>query len=999
MNEYLEQFEALLGYKLRPNSEGEAMVKCSLHDDRHPSLAINVNKGVWFCHAGCGSGSIHSLAEKMGKPIKHERGGHEKMDGNKQAKHGEKDLVCEEKIDVENKARKESLLKDVADFYHRQLLKAKRGNLGEKYLVSKKITRRMVVKHKIGLAYNNGLKEYLFSKGYTLRECLDCGVLVLHSNEAVEAFRHALIFPVIVHGKVVYLVARRLEKNAKPKYLNIKGAIQWLYNEDVLCNINKVIIAEGIPDTLTLIQHGYHVVGALGAGLFKPEFKEKFVNVATKYICYDNDLPAFNGMEKVDRIFDHDIKVIALPEGIKDVNAFFKDHDTKDFNALIEKAKWFVNYALDQEGAKEIHLVDVESAENINKRVKIPFRVAGVGAAYFIPVRYKVSYKEDSGILQSRELIVPQNNIILIKMCKESKEAQLRDLKKLAASYLGSSVKITRVKALDYISIIQIIALPKIKELKIGASGQIITEEGKEYRQKVVYFQGVKNTTSKLYNAMGYVVADPNTSEARFLVSDYEEIREKFDQFKLTPEIIKQFESFKRKANESIDEYLDKLAESSAYHFIRIYGEARKDAIIASLLCFHSPLYFYFENEIVNGWLQITCIGDTTTGKSQIAKRIRNYADVGAYVTGETCSRTGFLYAIDTKTLSSCILTWGLLPQQDRSLLIIDGANYISQEDWGTAREARRSGKLIVERVVKGEHPCRTRLILLANPPKPLNQYIYPIEAIKDLYQDPDIARSDLCVCFSGSDVPKEEINMSQEERPKPEMDMDETTFQKSIFWTWSRKPEDIVIKEEIVKIINDVASKLIDKFGSATDIPLISNDVKYKVVRFAVALACLLHNTDKRHEKVIVTAEIVEMVQKYIERVYSAGNCKFDQYAADKKATTDITSDEFAGIQKALVEEAKKDRSNILTELIALFRSNNVIRLNEISARLDRSDSTIKSKLVFFKRFGLIRSGKSGYAKTEKFIQFLNKLEQEKKALPSLPPYGKLTPHKRIGD
>ena len=69
MNEYLEQFEALLGYKLRPNSEGEVMVKCPLHDDQHPSLAINVNKGVWFCHAGCGSGSIHSFAKRLGKAL------------------------------------------------------------------------------------------------------------------------------------------------------------------------------------------------------------------------------------------------------------------------------------------------------------------------------------------------------------------------------------------------------------------------------------------------------------------------------------------------------------------------------------------------------------------------------------------------------------------------------------------------------------------------------------------------------------------------------------------------------------------------------------------------------------------------------------------------------------------------------------------------------------------------------------------------------------------
>jgi hypothetical protein len=227
---------------------------------------------------------------------------------------------------------------------------------------------------------------------------------------------------------------------------------------------------------------------------------------------------------------------------------------------------------------------------------------------------------------------------------------------------------------------------------------------------------------------------------------------------------------------------------------------------------------------------------------------------------------------------------------------------------------------------------------------------------------------------------------MPQEERPKPEMDMDQEAFKNSVFWAWSRKVDDIIIKDDVVSVINGVANNLIDKFGSATDIPLVSNDVKFKVARLSVALACLLHSTDKEHGKVIVTQEIVEMVERFIVRVYSASNCRFDRYASDSKASIDITQEEFDAIKKALVEEGKKDRSNILAELINVFRTNTLIRLNEISARFDKSDSTIKSKLIFFKRFGLIRSGKSGYAKTQKFIQFLNKLELEKKALPSLP-------------
>jgi len=895
-------------------------------------------------------------------------------------------IQTEEAADSESgmsEERRGALLQDAAEFYHGKLLNAKEGHPGEGYLTSKKFGRETLVKHKVGLAENDGLKGYLLNKGYTVEEGLSCGVFVKYSGkEAVDAFRHALIFPVVAKGKVVSLIARGL-REGDPKYRNLRGTIEWLYNEDVLADAKKVIIAEGISDAITLIQHGYPAVGALGAGLFKQEFKDKFHNVKMKHVCFDNDDAGRKGMEAVDRIFDGDSRIIALPEGIKDISDYFQSHDKEEFNLLVARAKRFVNYALDQVPEKKIHLVDIESAENIEKRAQVVFRIAGVGSTYFVPVRFKVRYKVDGEPARMQWFTIPQNSVLLLKMCNESAEAQWKDLRRFAETCLGPSATIEKLKIEERISITQLIVQPKIKELKMKA-GAIITEEGKEFRQKAVYFQGVKNTTTSAFNASGYVLADPRTSEARFLVSDYKEIKEDFDKFKLTSEVKKLFDSFMCKDLDGIDEHLDRLAESAAYTFVRIYGELRKDAIIASLLCFHSPLYFNFENENVPGWLQIILLGDTTTGKSKIPGRIREYVDVGALVTGETCTRTGFLYCIDTKTLSSSILTWGRLPQQDRSILIIDGANYIKPEEWGMAREARRTGKLLVERAAKGEHPCRTRLVLMANPTRSLNQYIYPIEALKDVHQDPDIARTDLCICFATSDVPKEEINVPQEERLKPEMNIDQETLQQSIFWSFSRKIDDIEISETVTKTINEVANRLLDKFGSASDIPLISNDVKYKVVRLSVALACLLHSTNKGHEKVIVTKEVVEAIERLICRIYSAPNCRFDQYAANRKLVTDITSDEIMAIKRAIEDEAKKDRSNILTEMIGLLRANSIIRLNEIAARLDRSDSTIKSKLVFFKRFGLIRSGKSGYAKTEKFVQFLNKLEQEKKASPS---------------
>ena len=66
---YQEQFEKLLGINLSPDSRGQAMVKCPFHNDKTPSLSINVVNGLWNCFAGCGGGSIRKFAKKLGKNL------------------------------------------------------------------------------------------------------------------------------------------------------------------------------------------------------------------------------------------------------------------------------------------------------------------------------------------------------------------------------------------------------------------------------------------------------------------------------------------------------------------------------------------------------------------------------------------------------------------------------------------------------------------------------------------------------------------------------------------------------------------------------------------------------------------------------------------------------------------------------------------------------------------------------------------------------------------
>lgn len=68
-----EQMEKLAPYIAGsvPDERGEVEMHCPLHGDAKRSASLNPKKGLWFCHAGCGGGSVRQLvgAEDTWKPV------------------------------------------------------------------------------------------------------------------------------------------------------------------------------------------------------------------------------------------------------------------------------------------------------------------------------------------------------------------------------------------------------------------------------------------------------------------------------------------------------------------------------------------------------------------------------------------------------------------------------------------------------------------------------------------------------------------------------------------------------------------------------------------------------------------------------------------------------------------------------------------------------------------------------------------------------------------
>jgi DNA primase len=56
----------LAHYALSPIGQGEqAKIHCPFHDDAKPSCSVNLGKGLWQCHTGCGSGNVLDFVHRM----------------------------------------------------------------------------------------------------------------------------------------------------------------------------------------------------------------------------------------------------------------------------------------------------------------------------------------------------------------------------------------------------------------------------------------------------------------------------------------------------------------------------------------------------------------------------------------------------------------------------------------------------------------------------------------------------------------------------------------------------------------------------------------------------------------------------------------------------------------------------------------------------------------------------------------------------------------------
>lgn len=144
--------------------------------------------------------------------------------------------------------------------------------------------------------------------------------------------KHGLLFPFFWKGEPVDVQGRNVEAAGKEdRFRNTTGANPIPYNADALLEAratgSRIFVCEGATDTLALAQSGRLVVGIVGTGGFKPAWLEAFEGLDV-YLALDSDDAGRKAAKDITKVFvaagHRAPKVVKLPEGIKDVNQFFR---------------------------------------------------------------------------------------------------------------------------------------------------------------------------------------------------------------------------------------------------------------------------------------------------------------------------------------------------------------------------------------------------------------------------------------------------------------------------------------------------------------------------------------------------------------------------------------------------------------------------------------------------------------------------------------------------
>lgn len=481
-------------------NEHEYISVCPYHDDSRPSLSVNEQKWLFFCHACGKKGSVNEL------------------------------LATLTKYPVEVVQYELNFLKHITpldfnvDHFHRKLLGTQK------------------------------VLDYLYTKRKWTLEAIK------HLQIGYDGDR--ILIPVFTaFGDIANVRAYKPgASKSENKFLNTKGhGKARLFNLGVFKQLqgsnDQVLLTEGEPDCIAAVSAGFSAVSTTsGAGHFSSDdgtpFRQKDL-----LVVYDVDEAGKEGASKIVPLLygvASSVKLIDLSPHLKvgnDLTDFLANGGTAEQLKEIFAQTPPVQLQPIGEVGREVHpTVDVTLAESSEKdfyKQSVRIRVMVVGktlAPYMIPKKVLASCNNPG-------LTMCQNCALPARACR--KELEFSDKHEEILQLVDTTVeghervfkKLAGIPAKCKIVDFNITEAQNVEEAKVIPNVDYSTDES-NYVIRQIYFLGHSIQPNSTYIIEGLTLPHPRTQQVTYLVSKAEPLEDSVSQFEVTTQVINSLRVF-----------------------------------------------------------------------------------------------------------------------------------------------------------------------------------------------------------------------------------------------------------------------------------------------------------------------------------------------------------------------------------------------------------------------------------------------------------------------
>jgi hypothetical protein len=462
------------------------------------------------------------------------------------------------------------------------------------------------------------------------------------------------------------------------------------------------------------------------------------------------------------------------------------------------------------------------------------------------------------------------------------------------------------------------------------------------------------------YKMMGRVYPNYRTRGATLIIEKIEPLLSMLDDFKLTDPQREELKVFQpdKSDQKSIMTKIRDIHSKFRDSFIFIFG--RDNLILAEDLVFHSVRRINFQRQIKKAWLDILIIGDTRQGKTEIAKKLMNYYQIGTIASGETSSRTGLLYTIQMTKEEANWVRFGLMPRSNGLLLVVDEIHGMPPDDFKEFTSVRSEGELDVIRAGTGKVACEVRLICIANPRQGTNMssYGYPVQSITEIpafTSLEDVSRFTYAYGVKAGDVSDDELNRDVNLIPVEAHQYTKERCRNLILWLWTLRPDQIIIPPETEQTTLELAKQMSTEY--IPDIPLVeSADVRQKLIIVATAIAGRTYSTTEDGSKLLVMPDHVLCAYDVLTEFYKDDGLDYWGFS-DDQARLVLTPEQIDTLEKKLITEIP-----IWETVIRYMLTNNQFNKTLLFQSTGISKEVSDKIITTFLNYNMLKSARMGF-------------------------------------